>query len=135
MKRPCLILILLVVLAFGLAARVQPSLTRESDASGNVFQVFFGEGRRMFANHFAVKADVYLHSGLYPSIFDQAAQAEEQAKHTNSTEHVDGPGTNHEADAGHDDPASVRQTRLPPAAALATSWPSRRAFRCSPRLP
>jgi tetratricopeptide (TPR) repeat protein len=102
MKRPCLILILLVVLAFGLAARVQPSLTRESDASGNVFQVFFGEGRRMFANHFAVKADVYLHSGLYPSIFDQAAQAGEQEKHTNSTEHVDEPDSHHEANAGHD---------------------------------
>jgi tetratricopeptide (TPR) repeat protein len=41
-----------------------------------VFKVLFGEGRRMFANHFAVKADVYLHSGFYPSIFDQAAAAE-----------------------------------------------------------
>lgn len=107
MKRPSLILVLLIVLAFGLGARVQPSLTGGRDTSGNVFQVFFGEGRRMFANHFAVKADVYLHSGLYPSIFDQAALAERQEKLTNSTEHAEDPlgeaGHDHKAEAAHDE--------------------------------
>jgi tetratricopeptide (TPR) repeat protein len=31
----------------------------------------FGEGRRLFANHFFEQADVYFHSGYYPSIFDR----------------------------------------------------------------
>jgi hypothetical protein len=109
MKNAWLILVLLVVLAFGLGARVQPSLVRGSDTSGNVFEVFFGEGRRMFANHFAVKADVYLHSGLYPSIFDQAAKTEESEHPAATTEgegHVHGPDCDHEheteAHAEHD---------------------------------
>ena len=111
MRRAWLILALLVVLAFGLAAKVQPALTRGAE-SGNVFEVFFGEGRRMFANHFAVKADVYLHSGMYPSIFDQAAKAEDEAKRkqNETAEHVHGPdcdhGHAHEADAhNHDEHA------------------------------
>ena len=29
-----------------------------------------GDGRRLFANHFYVKADAYFHSGFYPTIFD-----------------------------------------------------------------
>lgn len=29
-----------------------------------------GEGQKMFAGHFYRKADVYFHSGMYPSIFD-----------------------------------------------------------------
>ena len=31
-----------------------------------------GDSRRLFANHFFVKSDVYMHSGFYPSFFDQA---------------------------------------------------------------
>jgi tetratricopeptide (TPR) repeat protein len=38
--------------------------------AGNVFSVLFGDGRRMFANEFFTMADVYFHSGYYPSIFD-----------------------------------------------------------------
>ena len=32
----------------------------------------FGESRKLFANHFFTRSDVYFHSGYYPSIFDQA---------------------------------------------------------------
>lgn len=101
MKRPCLILVLLVVLAFGLGARVQPQMARTGQGhdSDNVFKVLFGEGRRMFANHFAVKADVYMHSGFYPSIFDQAAAAE--AGEPAGT-HVHTPECNHAHDEEHD---------------------------------
>lgn len=35
----------------------------------------------MFANHFFIKADIYFHSGYYPSIFDQAREAEEKENH------------------------------------------------------
>jgi tetratricopeptide (TPR) repeat protein len=38
--------------------------------SGNVFSVLFGDGRRLFANQFFTMADVYFHSGYYPSIFE-----------------------------------------------------------------
>ena len=31
-----------------------------------------GDSRQLFANHFFTKADVYFHSGYYPSVFDQA---------------------------------------------------------------
>jgi tetratricopeptide (TPR) repeat protein len=82
MKKPVLILILHAVMVFGLAAHLQPRLAPAAgiNSSQNVFQILLGEGRRMFANHFAVKADVYMHSGLYPSIFDQAEAMEEYAK-------------------------------------------------------
>ena len=106
MRRAWLFMILLVVLAFGLAAKVQTALVRRGEP-GNVFELFFGEGRRMFANHFAVKADVYLHSGMYPSIFDQAAQAEDREK-KESSEHVHGPDCNHAQE--HEAGASNRGT-------------------------
>lgn len=34
--------------------------------------MLMGDSRRLFANHFVTKADVYLHRGVYPSVFDQA---------------------------------------------------------------
>jgi tetratricopeptide (TPR) repeat protein len=100
MKYPSLILILLIVLAFGLGARVQPQMVRSGGGhdSDNVFKVLFGEGRRMFANHFAVKADVYLHSGFYPSIFDQAAKVEEAEAHGEAEPQV--PSSEHNHDHG-----------------------------------
>lgn len=38
--------------------------------SANLLAVAMGDARRMFANHFFVKADAYFHSGYYPTIFD-----------------------------------------------------------------
>ena len=98
MKRGALLTILFAVLAFGLSAWLQPRLPRAAGGrdSENVFKVLFGEGRRMFANHFAVKADVYLHSGFYPSIFDQAAVKEGNE-----------PG---QADAHHDHDSATADT-------------------------
>jgi hypothetical protein len=37
----------------------------------NVFKLLLGEGRRLFGNEMFVMADVYFHSGYYPSIFDR----------------------------------------------------------------
>ena len=58
---------------FGLATSLQPRATAWSERGGadNVLRVLLGDGRRLFANHFFVKADVYFHSGYYPSVFDQ----------------------------------------------------------------
>jgi hypothetical protein len=33
-------------------------------------EVAMGDGRRMFADHFFVKADAYFHSGMYPTVYD-----------------------------------------------------------------
>jgi tetratricopeptide (TPR) repeat protein len=114
MRRSVLILALLFVLAFSLGVWVDPRVTRDSERySGNALEVLLGEGRRMFANHFAVKADVYLHSGFYPSIFDQAAAAEAKEKaekekaephvHTEDCEHHDEDAHAHAHEDGEED--------------------------------
>jgi len=50
-----------------------------------MLKAMLGDSRRMFANHFFEKADVYFHSGYYPSIFDQA-QAPKDTQHMTSKE-------------------------------------------------
>src|SRR3972149_1049697 len=45
--------------------------------TGGVLTRLFGEGRRMFSNHFFIKADAYFHRGNYPSIFEERQQEEE----------------------------------------------------------
>jgi tetratricopeptide (TPR) repeat protein len=45
----------------------------------NVFKLLFGEGRRLFANECFTMADVYFHSGYYPSIFDRQEQEHDVA--------------------------------------------------------
>ena len=104
MKRPVLILALLVVVAFSLGTSVQPRMVRTGGAhdSENVFKVLLGEGRRMFANHFAVKADVYMHSGFYPSIFDQAAEFEKEEAEFLKKEEEAVKGHVHTAECNHD---------------------------------
>ncbi|MGH7952608.1 MAG: tetratricopeptide repeat protein [Limisphaerales bacterium] len=61
-------------------------------ASGNAFKMLLGEGRKLFANEFYTMADVYFHSGYYPSMFDEheadldvAAGAEGRADDSDST--------------------------------------------------
>ena len=81
-----LLLIALLVLSFGLAAKLQPQfrVMRLSRADGDIFAVLLGDGRRMFANEFYTKADSYYHSGFYPTIFDnnQAFQTAHMAADT-----------------------------------------------------
>jgi len=90
MTRPAktlLILLLLAAACFSLSTILQPRATLWSGRhdSGNVLKVLLGDGRRLFANHFFVKADVYFHSGYYPSVFDQA-QAPKDSHHMTSKE-------------------------------------------------
>lgn len=80
------VLLLLLAAAFSLATVLQPrtlSWTRRT-GSDSLLQVVMGDGRRLFANHFFIQADVSFHSGYYPSIFDQA-QAPKDSRHM--TEH------------------------------------------------
>lgn len=64
-------------------------------AADNLLEVVLGDARRMFATHFFVKADVYFHSGYYPSLFDEKP---EDAGHAHLTdEHSEADLAAHEA--------------------------------------
>jgi len=71
---PYLILVLLLPACFSLATVLQERASSWSKRGGsdNVLNVLLGDGRRLFANHFFVQADVSFHGGYYPSLFDQA---------------------------------------------------------------
>jgi tetratricopeptide (TPR) repeat protein len=69
---PYLVLALVLTVCFTLATGIEPRAATWSNRSksDNVFSMLFGDGRRLFANQFFTMADVYFHSGYYPSIFD-----------------------------------------------------------------
>ena len=77
---PLLTLTALLALAFalatGLASRAEGWSARTK--SDNVFGMMFGDGRKLFANHFFTMADVYFHSGYYPSVFDKNAEGQKE---------------------------------------------------------
>jgi tetratricopeptide (TPR) repeat protein len=85
---PYLILLLLLATCFSLATILDPRTSGWSQRgqSDNVLKILFGDGRRMFANHFFVQADVSFHSGYYPSIFDQARAATKDTRHLTAKE-------------------------------------------------
>jgi tetratricopeptide (TPR) repeat protein len=76
MKRvsPMLWLLLLLAACFSLATTLQPLAATWSRGgpSGSVLKLALGDGRRLFANHFFIQADVSFHRGYYPSVFDAA---------------------------------------------------------------
>ena len=64
---------LLAMTAFCLATTVEPwfqGWAGNRNQSGNLLQVAFGDGRRLFANQAFTKADTYFHNGYYPTIYD-----------------------------------------------------------------
>ncbi|HXD00993.1 MAG TPA: tetratricopeptide repeat protein [Verrucomicrobiae bacterium] len=64
-------MLLLLTVAFSVAAWVEPQYQERQEVhSGDMMSFLLGDSRRLFANHFFVKADVYFHSGFYPTIFD-----------------------------------------------------------------
>jgi tetratricopeptide (TPR) repeat protein len=83
MPAPSLLLAFLLTVCFTLATCLQPNSVEWAGhkQSDDMMAVLFGDGRRMFANHFYTKADVYFHSGYYPSIFDQAQRQSLGAAH------------------------------------------------------
>jgi tetratricopeptide (TPR) repeat protein len=77
MRRPALIAFALLSGCFALAVTVEPELATSQPYlrhEKEPVEVVLGDARRFFAGHFYVKADVYFHSGYYPSIFDQEAE-------------------------------------------------------------
>lgn len=92
---PTILLAGLLALAFTLATSMVSASEKWSQrsSSDNLFGMLFGDGRKLFANHFFTMADVYFHSGYYPSIFDKkeegpkaivsATQGEDDHDHAN----------------------------------------------------
>jgi tetratricopeptide (TPR) repeat protein len=80
MRRDILIALLLLAAAFTLATLVPAGLGRRpaGEERGLVHNAL-GESRRLIGNHFFVKADAYMHSGYYPSIFDAPLQENHMA--------------------------------------------------------
>lgn len=72
-------LVFLLVAGFSLATNLdqwfQNWIGNRADSS-NLIGVALGDARRMFANHFFVKADAYFHSGFYPTIYDNLQSVE-----------------------------------------------------------
>jgi len=94
-----LILIALLVVCFGTAARLEPDFHawKGSRSQGDIFRVILGDSTKMFANSFYVKADEYYHSGYYPTIFDdktafQTAHMAEDTGSVSSKNHGDEHG-------------------------------------------
>jgi tetratricopeptide (TPR) repeat protein len=69
---PALFLCLLCTTAFTLGAILQQRVySWTGRGGGRLMQVLLGDGRRVLANQFFTTADIYFHSGAYPSIFDR----------------------------------------------------------------
>ena len=77
---PLSLLVVLLALAFTLATNLTLTAGNWSQRakSDNLFGMVFGDGRKLFANHFFTMADVYFHSGYYPSVFDQKSGEEKE---------------------------------------------------------
>jgi tetratricopeptide (TPR) repeat protein len=101
---PILWLVLLVAVVFSLAVTLQPRANDWSPRAGanSLLKVVLGDGRRLFADFFFRKADVYFHGGYYPSIFDRAKQPKDAAHMTAPDEHEE---HDHAAHAGEKQPA------------------------------
>jgi tetratricopeptide (TPR) repeat protein len=81
-------LLLVFVCCFTLATRLAPvfeSLQARSGSSTSPLLALMGDSRRLFANQFFAMADVYFHSGFYPTIFD--ARKKEGPTHLDVASH------------------------------------------------
>jgi tetratricopeptide (TPR) repeat protein len=79
MRKAQLMMVLLLVLCFGLVGWLLPRYEARVDqgnASSSTLAQLLGDGRQMAADYAFVEADVYFHSGYYPSVFDQARRQE-----------------------------------------------------------
>ena len=89
---PYLVLALVLTVCFTLATGIEPRAATWSNRakSDNVFSMLFGDGRRLFANQFFTMADVYFHSGYYPSVFDLREEGQKEIV-AESHGHTDSP--------------------------------------------
>lgn len=86
---PYLLLALMVALCFSAATYLRPQVSLWSQrGQDSVMKVLLGDGRHLLANHLFTKADIYFHSGYYPTIFDNAEPPKEN--HMAGHEHEEG---------------------------------------------
>ncbi|HAV61267.1 MAG TPA: hypothetical protein DCY13_02765 [Verrucomicrobiales bacterium] len=85
-------MVLLLVWCFGVGSRLwtEQIAGERISARPSVLKSLLGDSRRLFANHFFIKADEYFHAGYYPSIFDQAATDKKGAASAATTGAVTG---------------------------------------------
>jgi tetratricopeptide (TPR) repeat protein len=87
-------LIFLLVSCFSLTVWLEPRREAKSDerdpASGSVMGSLLGDGRKFVADYFNTEADVYFHSGYYPSVFDEARAQEEAESDVSHPEEAGG---------------------------------------------
>ena len=94
MVRPRFILILLLMVCFSLAAWLQPrreERLNQGIRTDSVLATLLGDGRQTIADYFYVRADVYFHSGYYPSVFDRARGEEERDSDVSHPEETNAP--------------------------------------------
>jgi tetratricopeptide (TPR) repeat protein len=92
---PYLVLGLLAVACFTLATMLQSqALVWSQGGQDSMLKLMLGESRQVLAGHLFTKADVYFHSGYYPSIFDRGAPAHKShmAGSDDDDGHEDEPG-------------------------------------------
>jgi hypothetical protein len=99
--------ILFIAGAFTLATILDPIWSgMQRRQSKTVIDMMVGDGKRLFANHFVIKADAYFHNGQYPSIFRQAREEEshltEAAEGSHDDHDHDGDGKPDHAPEDHD---------------------------------
>lgn len=92
---PYLILALLASLCFSVATCLQPRVMNSSQrGQDSVLKVLLGNGRQVLAGLLFRRADIYYHSGYYPTIFDNA----ERQKETHMAAHADEHGQHEDDD-------------------------------------
>jgi tetratricopeptide (TPR) repeat protein len=102
MRRPALIAFALLSGCFALAVTVEPELATTKPYlrhEQTPVEVILGDARRFFARHFFVKADIYFHSGYYPSIFDDTSEHHDSHIATDA----DAMAAHHEEGEDHED--------------------------------
>jgi len=104
-------LLLLLACAFTLVTVLQPRTATWSPRAeaSSLLKVMLGDGRSLFADYFARKADVSFHGGYYPSIFDRT-KAPKDTKHMTAADEHDEHAGEGEDHAGHDHDAAVGGT-------------------------
>lgn len=105
MPSPVLLLALLLSLCFTLAAWLQPRFEAwggSRSRSDNLLALVIGDSRRLFANHFFVKADAYFHAGYYPTIFDAGILEEKSPMVQGGSDHPAARDVHDHPDGDHE---------------------------------
>ena len=129
MPNAAIILFSLLALGFTLVTWLQPWHSAWEGArrrDQGVLAVFMGDGRRIFGDYFFRKADIYFHSGVYPSMFDRTATTEENHMVSATSAPVDSHASEddpeHASDADHDHDHDHESPELPARHDDAIDW-------------